>query len=51
VVAFGTTNSTTVPLRQAWKKRIPGLRVLSDGSHVRVGVGWRALLQRRRRVG
>jgi hypothetical protein len=49
VIAFDGTSYTTVPLRQAWKKRIPGLRVLLDGSHVKIGVGWKALLRQRRR--
>jgi len=47
VVAFGSGGS--IPLRQAWKKRIPALRVEEDGRHVRIGVGWKLLLQRRRK--
>ena len=47
VVAFPGVDST-VPLRQAWRKRIPGLKLFSDGSYVRVGYGWSKLLKKRK---
>jgi hypothetical protein len=48
VLAF--PGETTAALRQAWKKRIPGLRINADGTFVRVGAGWKRLLNRRRKV-
>ena len=47
VVAFPGTGVET-HLRQAWKHRIPALRVLSDGTGVRIGIGWGELLKKRR---
>jgi hypothetical protein len=37
---------SAMPLRQAWKNRVPALRVFADGRWVRVGVGWGELLRR-----
>lgn len=39
-----------IPLRQAWKKRIPALKLFSDGAYVRVGYGWSKLLKQKRKV-
>lgn len=45
VVAFGmaTTPHTTVPLRQAWRRRTPALRIPEGGRAIYIGGGWSKL--------
>jgi hypothetical protein len=44
VVAFPGANP--MPLKQAWRNRIPAVKVFEDGRWVCVGVGWGELLRR-----